>query len=335
VGGIKFPILQNKDWLIDQYVNKHSSIKDISEQVGCSRSPIYHALNKFMLFSKKVTKYWQLKDRDWLKKRYIEENKTATDIANELNIYQGYGIFLVKESLLRFKLKKHSKRFLKIAHRKQDYFIVRKSVIDGSLLGDGTLWVPNSILESAPMFRRGNKQAQYVKWVAGLMFKKNKLSRIRKVCNKLNDKIFYSYRVSTLTHDSLKKFYHRWYPKDNDNIKVIPSDCSISPLSLLIWFLDDGMTSFIRKRYVVLSICTDGFCKRDQDNLAGRLFNRYGLIFHVRKYRKKYHRMYLHRSQIEKFYHIIGKSPVSSLAYKWKYPIRKVKHKFFELSKWK
>jgi hypothetical protein len=185
------------------------------------------------------------------------------------------------------------------------------------------MWVPNNKNESAPIFRRGNKNKDHVQWAANQLFSKNSDKRIYIKFSKLNGKVYKAYVATTLTHDELTKYFKRWYPENFKYIKVIPIDCSIKPKALLHWFLDDGTTSYFKKKInVKLSFCTDGFKKNDLDFLAKRLYKKYGLILHVRTENKKHYRMFLCGSQIEYFYKIIGKCPFKSLSYKWKYPTR-------------
>jgi LAGLIDADG DNA endonuclease family len=331
---VKYSQLEDKSWLYNMYIKKHIPVEKIDDIIGCSRGAVYYALKKYKMTVKVVQRCEQLqkllKNKKWLKKKYVKQGKTSTDIATELNLADtNYAKELIKKALIKFKIKKHSRRYLRMKNsNNKDYFKINKDIIDGGLLGDATMWVPNNKNESAPMFRRGNKNKDHVEWVAKQLFSKNSHKRISVKFTKLKGKIFKAHIVSSLTHDKLTKYFKRWYPENSGYKKVIPKDCSITPKALLHWFLDDGTTSYIKnKKSVKLSFCTDGFTEKDINFLVKRIYKKYGLIMHINKFKKsiegkKQYRVLLCGSQTELFYKIIGKCPFKSLAYKWKYPER-------------
>lgn len=323
--------LKDKNFLYDLYVIKKIPGTKIGNMIGCSKATVYSALKKFNLIEKTEQKTEalkkQLENKNWLIDQYKNKEKTATEIVKQFNIKGStYAIKLIRDSLSKFGIVKHSRRYLRIKNNSKDYFEPIKDIIDGCLLGDAGLWIPNNKEESAPFFRKSNRYKDHVFWVANKLFLKNSEKRIKVRYTKLNEKYFKAYRFDSLTHDFLSFYYKRWYPKENSYKKVIPRDCSISPIALLNWFLDDGSTTYEKcKKVVRLTFCTDSFSKFDQEILSKRIYKRYGLILYVRKYRKNIYRMFLCGSQIEKFYHIIGECPVKSLSYKWKYPKRTIR----------
>jgi hypothetical protein len=77
-----FDELYDKDWLTDRYINKRLSAPKIAAEVGCSKYAVYRALNMHDLKVRKGTsKYWQLNDKEWLRRKYIDEQRSAKEIA--------------------------------------------------------------------------------------------------------------------------------------------------------------------------------------------------------------------------------------------------------------
>lgn len=52
---IKFPQLQNKEWLEDQYYNKRKSMKQISKEIGCGETRVYTKMDEFGITRRKIS----------------------------------------------------------------------------------------------------------------------------------------------------------------------------------------------------------------------------------------------------------------------------------------
>ena len=88
--------LNDKAWMVEQYVEREKSLSQIAEDVGCSRTPVRNAVENFDLeirdrgwsgyhkSGEETTDYPELYDADWLEEEYIEKNRTLSDIAAEL-----------------------------------------------------------------------------------------------------------------------------------------------------------------------------------------------------------------------------------------------------------
>jgi len=110
----------------------------------------------------------------------------------------------------------------------------QSSVVNGSLLGDGAMRCKvNALLEVNHCL----EQKFYVDWkyqqVANLVLTQPK-------SRKGNGKRM-AYRFTTRSLPELTKFYTWFYP---NKIKVIPSNLVLEPLSLAVWFMDDGCKSY-------------------------------------------------------------------------------------------
>jgi len=110
----------------------------------------------------------------------------------------------------------------------------QKSILIGCLLGDGSLRrKQNTLLE----VNHSSKQRDYVFWLYS-KFKECVSTPPKIRVNGLNRT---SYRFTTRSIDALNDFYENFYSKKLQ--KTLPRDLELNPLSLAVWFMDDGSKS--------------------------------------------------------------------------------------------
>ena len=148
-------------------------------------------------------------------------------------------------------------------------------IIIGSLLGDGYI-----VKQQVGNCRFGKKQridrVEYIQWLH-----KELMPYSRKVTKEIssrpvrrNGRIFHekengfleSCCLKTCNHPTFNKLRDKWY---NKKIKVIPSDIKLTPLSLAVWFCDDGTLNKNEYRAV---LCTDSFNTDEIERLRELLF---------------------------------------------------------------
>ena len=182
----------------------------------------------------------------------------------------------------------------------------QRSVIIGSLLGDGSLRTfpgrKNALLEINHSF----KQKEYVDW---------KYSMLKNVCKsppkmrKGNGRRiayrFYSKQLSELT-DLFRMFYR-------NGKKVIPKGLALDPIILSVWFMDDG--SKCRNCDVYLN--TQQFDMRDQETLMSTL-RKIGLETNVNR-DKTYYRLRFFKSSLPLLEKLLKNLVVPSMQYKLSY----------------
>jgi recombination protein RecA len=126
-----------------------------------------------------------------------------------------------------------------------------KEIILGSLLGDGSLRIYKPYRNARYSFRHSVKQKEYFFW------KVNKLKEISsKNCVwKQKDRKF---RHQSLAVESLTKLYYLTHlnGKISINRKWLNK---LTPLSLAVWWLDDGSLVSDSRQGV---FCTDGFDRK-------------------------------------------------------------------------
>jgi len=107
---------------------------------------------------------------------------------------------------------------------------IQREVLIGTLLGDGYLEINGS--EARLQVLHSIKQKEYVDWQYQI-FKKWTKSPPQPLGKG-------DYRFRTITHPELTRYYTVFYPTGR---KIVPdniADILTSPLSLAVWFMDDG-----------------------------------------------------------------------------------------------
>ena len=75
-------ILYNEKWVREQYLEKEKSTVEIAKEIGCYRTAVNDALKKFGISARgKISKYELLRDKEWLKKKYVDEKLNLEEIA--------------------------------------------------------------------------------------------------------------------------------------------------------------------------------------------------------------------------------------------------------------
>lgn len=115
----------------------------------------------------------------------------------------------------------------------------------------------------------------------------------------------------TKCHPDITAQRKRWYP---DGKKIVPKDVSLSPESVLIWYLSDG--TFIRNQLIIL--CTDGFTHEEVFYLVSRL-QKIGINCKKTNSHLDYPRIKILQYSLGSFFKYIGrKSPIKCYDYKFK-----------------
>lgn len=250
-------------------------------------------------------------DKDWLYEQYIVQKKSLNEIARIVGCKQNNTI---RQNLIRYSIKVRTvSEGLRVNNPS---LTINHDIIDGCLLGDAGLQIYNrNSSDSFPTFYKKNKFLEHIQYVIKFFY--DDYHRITEEFEPKYNRTYY--RFATLADPLLLKYYKRWYPEGK---KVLPIDCSIEPLSLLNWFMDDGSTSTC-KRYriqdVRLTLSSQCFAKEDQKILSDRINNRYGHICYIGKCSTGTGFFIRVRdSKVNDFLDIIGQSPIKCMEYKWK-----------------
>ncbi len=145
----------------------------------------------------------------------------------------------------------------------------QKSVILGSILGDGTLRLAPHSKNSRLKLGHSERQLEYLKWKNELLrpfSREVKLDQAEKEKNfggyKATSKNFYSFY--TIAHPDVTSFYKRYY---SNHKKIISEDVinELDLLALAIWFCDDGSVYVDKKNGGAIgTIATNSFSYNEQ-----------------------------------------------------------------------
>jgi len=207
---------------------------------------------------------------------------------------------------MRTKAIENYKKELKLTQR-------QRQIIVGKLLGDGHLESQNNERTYRLKVEHSLKQKEYVDWFYQ-EFKDWILSKPKKKEQIVKGKLYHKYWVNTLSCGSFRFYAQQFY---KDKKKVVPKLIHrwLTPLSLAVWFMDDG--SIKSKNHRARIINTQGFEKREILRLIKTLNDKFGLQCKLRKQKEGYQIMILAESADE-FAKIIKSHLHSSMKYKIK-----------------
>jgi hypothetical protein len=273
---------------------------------------------------KDVSHYSLLNDKEWLKKKYVDERLSTSKIAAEVGCKEAA---TVCRNLKKFGI---SIRSLSERRRNEhdDHFHLNLPVINGSLLGDAFITKKQGDNWHCSFSKR-NIHYDHLLFFAKQIFTDHAECRISgpfKSATNLTINGEPTYFLNTYKHPEITALREIWYP---NGIKIIPRDLTLTKESLLHWFLDDGYSYIVRKKYknsvytsVRILFCTQSFTRQDLEWLSKKLQVQFGIVFHLASKKNKRGKIqYLLRvseSQVNDFLDLIGECPIDSLKYKWK-----------------
>ena len=178
----------------------------------------------------------------------------------------------------------------------------QKSIIIGSLLGDGYLRIvpgrKNAFLE----INRSLAEKNYVDW------KYQKLKDLVKSPPKQRkgqgQRI--AYRFFTRQHPELTKLYKKFY---RGREKIVPN-LKLNPLMMTVWFMDDGS-----KSYKTYYLNTQRFDYLSQKRLIQMLKKQYKIDSSLNR-DKEYYRIRIKQGSAERFKKLIKNYIIPEMKYK-------------------
>ena len=179
----------------------------------------------------------------------------------------------------------------------------QKSILFGSLLGDGCLIENSSKSNYRLQFEQSQKQREYLFWKYE-SFKNFMLSEPRYLA-RTN-----SWKVRTVSHPDFSEIRERFY---SDRKKVLPADISFlkNPVALAVWYMDDG--SYNRGKGYILN--TQNFTLSENVRLQKFLNSQFNMDVRLHRDRT-YYRLFINRMSMERFKNLIGKEIHPIMCYK-------------------
>jgi hypothetical protein len=182
---------------------------------------------------------------------------------------------------------------------------LQKSLIIGTLLGDGYLRKLKGRKDAFLEVNHSIRAKDYVDWKYSVL--KSIAGGVPKSRHGNGHRI--AYRFYTRQHPELSQMHELFYESGK---KRIP-DIQLDPVSLAVWFMDDG--SRCRDRDVYLN--TQQFNFSDQEKLR-RMLKSLGLGTTINK-DKSYYRIRFLKDSIKKFNQLISEYIIPSMRYKLSY----------------
>ncbi len=333
----KYKQLNDKSWLEEQYIQESKSYRQIAKEIGCGATTLLRSLEKHAIKRRDNNKsqYELLNDYSWMYQKYAVEKMSTKQIAH---LAGAKTCNSARQSLIKHGIPIRSVSEGLTCNRIDDGFVLNEysqQVIEGGLLGDAGMkcW-NNSSSESNSFFYRRNKHYDHVLFVASQIGLSGERVKEHLEFATWDKQLSYTvFSLHTLTHKELNHIHKRWYPKENEFIKLVPRDFVLTPISLLHWFMDDGC-SFRRKRehkkinfkhnnnQILITLCSESFSREDNLFLSQQLSDLFNLDARVRPYTGNNngsgYRISIPQSQAQHFFEVIGDCPVPSLQYKWK-----------------
>jgi transposase len=88
-------LLQDEEWLREQYFEHDRSTVEIADELGVSTSTVRRNMNYHDMEARSIAEamtggdFEQLQDREWMYEMYVEKTHTATEIGNEVGVTPG------------------------------------------------------------------------------------------------------------------------------------------------------------------------------------------------------------------------------------------------------
>lgn len=187
----------------------------------------------------------------------------------------------------------------------------QRSLIIGSLLGDGTLRIGEGAVNANFKVEHGLQQKDLVFWKYEIL--KSWVSTEPKISYRYDpngNKYAKSWWFRTIRHPELLKLRNKFY---KDGIKIIPNDIVklMDNFAVACWIMDDG--SYSRS---AIDISTYSFSLGDIYKIIELFSKKFGVVAKYFRDRDKGYRMYFSVSETKKVIEFIKPYIIPSMEYK-------------------
>lgn len=188
-----------------------------------------------------------------------------------------------------------------------------KAIVIGSALGDGSL-TPVSKRKGEAMLHVGyhDRLLEYLQW----MHRELAVLGVNPIQPKRG---FQQHHFYTKPHRELGQLREVFYPQGH---KVVPQqigDLLIDPLSLAVWYMDDGSLDCRWKNHFNATISTHSFSREGCELLRTVLWSNFGVkaAVHQSTIRgKTYYRLYFLAESMERFLQLVTPQVLPCLGHK-------------------
>ena len=152
---------------------------------------------------------------------------------------------------------------------------IQKQILDGHLLGDGHLFMaPKNRTPSLSVTRKLSDE-KYLLWTARHFeyYLTEKSISKRNYYDRRTNKIYRRIIMRTRHSPAFLDHYRKWY---ENRIKVLPTDFILTPLTIAVWFGDDGSVSNRTRRALEVKFSTHCFMEEEVYRLEDILEAQFG-----------------------------------------------------------
>ncbi|MFA6974790.1 MAG: hypothetical protein WC237_02430 [Candidatus Paceibacterota bacterium] len=188
---------------------------------------------------------------------------------------------------------------------------IQKDIIVGTLLGDGSLEY-DKFKASRLQIKQADRKKEYVIWLY-----ENLANLVRTLPKQRPDTLqwYFSTRSLRLLEEFRKIFYENRRKIVPHSIKNILN----SPISLAVWFMDDGTLDYREKSHYSFSISADDFTVEETKLLQEALKENFGINSTIQtpsSRGKRYTKLYIGKNGRERFLEIVRPYILSCFMYK-------------------
>ena len=195
-----------------------------------------------------------------------------------------------------------SRNFMQELHRRKNQKLVvtsrQEEILTGSLVGDAYITARGQI-----QFEQSVHQKEYLFW------KHQELSSISYKNVSIAKRFDKRYKHENISYRFwTRQYFASWREKFYlNNKKIVPKDIQLTPLSIAVWYMDDGCLSDNK-----CIIATDGFSKDDICFLQKLLLEKFNIKTSVKNESK----IMIKKESFNIFFSIIRPHIISSMLYK-------------------
>lgn len=148
----------------------------------------------------------------------------------------------------------------------QTFTLTQKSIITGSLLGDGSISKKRTKNENSYFCKgQAERRHEYLEWhYQQFQPFSSCLSKSQNACK---GKQYGKSVFTTRSHPLFSALRDKWYPNGK---KIVPVDIRLDPLAIAVWFFDDGDNCLKRR---ICNIATCAFSLNEVEILRSQLAN--------------------------------------------------------------
>jgi len=254
---------------------------------------------------KPITQYYKHTPSDnWVKLKYDYFGKERYLIVTDNhNVFTNNGIKQVKDL-------NHNDKLISNKINLND---TQKSILFGSILGDGSFRNMNKSCN--PMFSETHsiKQEKYLKWKKDILGELCDYEEYYKSQYSKEYNFTEKYRIHSKSNEVFKEFEFM-YKNGKKKIPNVGVEEYLTPLALAVWFMDDGSTGFSDTQKPRAKFHTQGFTEHEVFILREVLLHKYNIESTQHNY--KGWQIDLTKNGTKKLFEIINDYIIDSMKYK-------------------